>query len=344
MTGEVDTALLRRDADFVRSTVDWTWETDSDLRIIALSSRVTAIMGKAAVGWLGRPLGELGHLGDGPLTRRPLPNGSFGDQYLTIGDGSDARHYRLSGVRLFDSDGSPAGFAGSARAVADLPRPRSGFLAEVGREFREPLQAIVGLAEAMSRVVDGPLATRYADYARDIVQSSRHLLSFVEGMLRPKDEPALECRQVSASAVVAQAVAMVALSAEAKRIAIYLPPAAETMLAGDERSVCQILVNLLGNAVKFTPEGGRIVVDIAAPGTGEVELSVQDTGPGIAPGDQQRIFGRFERAGTGSADAPGSVGLGLHISRELAERMGGTLAVESRPGHGARFALRLPAA
>lgn len=345
MTGGADVASLQRAADFIRSAADWTWETDASLRITALSSGVVAVVGRPARSYIGTPLAQLGQLADGPLTRRPLPKLPFADQYVTIGSGLTTRHYSLSGTPLFDSAKELAGYAGTAREVENVPTLQPEFLASVGRGFRDPLHSIIGLAEALSHGAQAPLAGRYADYARDIVQSGRHLLSFVDGTLLSTQERDLEHGRIVAGEVVARAAAIVALAAEAKRIAMELPSNGNALVLGDEGSACQILVNLLGNAVKFTPEGGRITVGVASIAeSGQVEIWVQDSGPGIAESDQERIFGKFERVGTSSAAMPGSVGLGLHISRELAERMGGTLVVDSRPGQGARFALRLPAA
>ena len=111
------------------------------------------------------------------------------------------------------------------------------------------------------------------------------------------------------------------------------------MAHGDARGVIQILVNLLGNAVRHSPEGGTVTITFDR-SEGFARAHVADQGPGIAPEDQQRIFERFERA----KGAEGGTGLGLAIARRLAHSMGGDISLESAPGQGARFTLSLPSA
>jgi signal transduction histidine kinase len=130
---------------------------------------------------------------------------------------------------------------------------------------------------------------------------------------------------------------MLEASAEDRQVTIRFEPSEPLRASGEERAVIQILVNLLGNAVRHSPPGGTVQLDFArTPGTASVTVS--DEGTGIDPADQQRIFERFERADSKS----GGAGLGLAISRRLARSMGGDVSLESAPGAGARFTLTLP--
>ena len=137
-----------------------------------------------------------------------------------------------------------------------------------------------------------------------------------------------------------EAVALVQSRAEEQSVTIETIGAGESVMAGgEERGTVQILVNLLGNAVRHSPSGGSIALIIERRGE-MVSATVADEGPGIAEADQQRIFERYERVG----DAPGGIGLGLAISRRLARSMGGDIELQSAPGEGARFTLVLPSA
>lgn len=229
------------------------------------------------------------------------------------------------------------------------------FLASMSHELRTPLNAIIGFAETMELEVFGQLDPHYVSYAKDIRAAGQHLLGLINDVL---DVSVIESGEISLSReivpldrMVTQARALVALRAEGKSqdIAQVLAPAGWSTFA-DERRVLQILVNLLTNAVKFTPDGGRIGVDVrrgpSRSSMGDmVELSVWDTGPGIAAEHHERVFEKFQQVGgTSYSGKPEGTGLGLHISRELARLMGGDIELSSALGAGARFTLLLPAA
>jgi len=136
-----------------------------------------------------------------------------------------------------------------------------------------------------------------------------------------------------------EAVVMLDSSAEERGITLDVDAHDALPASGEERAVIQILVNLIGNAVRHSPEGGTVTLAFAET-AGTASVTVSDQGSGIDPADQQRIFERFERADTKA----GGTGLGLAISRRLARSMGGDVTLESVPGEGARFTLTLPAA
>ena len=153
------------------------------------------------------------------------------------------------------------------------------------------------------------------------------------------EDPAHGQRAIDLARLAGEALVMLEARAEKRRIHLDIEPRDALPASGEERAVIQILVNLIANAVRHSPEGGTVALAFAVtPGTASV--TVTDQGPGIEPVDQQRIFERFERADS----KDGGTGLGLAISRRLARSMGGDVTLESAPGEGARFILTLPAA
>ena len=179
---------------------------------------------------------------------------------------------------------------------------------------------------------------RQSAYAGDIAAAGRHLLSVIKSMT--EQEAAKAESHVDLAQAAHEAVQLVEARAEERSIRIELVGAGEPLPAnGEPRGVVQILVNLLGNAVRHSPESGTIAV-IGERRGDNVAVTIADEGPGIAEADHKRIFERYERVG----DAPGGIGLGLAISRRLARSMGGDILLQSAPGEGARFTLVLPAA
>jgi len=202
--------------------------------------------------------------------------------------------------------------------------------------LRSPLDRIIESAERIVERADGPLRSDYASYGNDIAAAARHLLSVIRSM---SEDPAHGHRTLDLAALVREAVVMLESAAEERQVEIAIGDAAELPATGEERAIIQILVNLIGNAVRHSPEGGRVGL-VFAKTAGTASVTVSDEGPGIEPADQQRIFERFERADQKTA----GTGLGLAISRRLARSMGGDVTLESAPGEGARFTLTLPAA
>jgi signal transduction histidine kinase len=153
------------------------------------------------------------------------------------------------------------------------------------------------------------------------------------------EDPTQGHRTVDLAELAGEALVMLESNAEERGIKLEAGQAEPLLASGEDRAVIQILVNLIGNAVRHSPEGGKVGL-VFAKTAGTASVTVSDEGPGIEPADQQRIFERFERADQKTA----GTGLGLAISRRLARSMGGDVTLESAPGDGARFTLPLPAA
>jgi signal transduction histidine kinase len=221
---------------------------------------------------------------------------------------------------------------------------KSEFLATMSHELRTPLNAIIGFSEVLQEQMFGDLNERQIAYVNDVLEAGRHLLSLINDVLDLAKIEAgkmeLELSQVAVADVLRAAVSMHSERASRSGIALALHTEPdEITITADERRVRQVVFNLLSNAVKFTPPDGRIDVT-ARLDDGQVEIAVADTGPGIAAQDLEAIFEEFEQTSEGK-QAEGT-GLGLPLSRKLAELHGGRLWAESTPGRGSTFHFTLP--
>jgi len=225
-------------------------------------------------------------------------------------------------------------------------RHKSEFLANMSHELRTPLNAIIGFSEVLLQKMFGELNEQQADYLEDIRSSGRHLLTLINDILDLSKIEAgrmeLELAPFSLVAALNNAVTLVRERAQSHGIKLQLEVAPEVdRVIADERKVKQVVVNLLANAVKFTPDGGTVTLR-ADRDDGRVRLAVKDTGIGIAPEDQQRIFEEFQQAGTQTEKSREGTGLGLTLSRRMVELHGGTISVDSAPGKGSTFTVALP--
>jgi len=224
-------------------------------------------------------------------------------------------------------------------------RHKSEFLASMSHELRTPLNAIIGFSQVMRQRLFGEINEKQEEYLDDILSSGNHLLALINDVLDLSKVEAgqveLELAPFSLRETLERGVVMVRERAteDGVDLSVLIAPGVD-VVTGDERRVRQVVFNLLSNAVKFTPSGGSVVV-AAEQYDGVVEVSVADTGPGIAPEDLERIFDEFQQTEVGLAQREGT-GLGLALSRRLVELHGGRLRVESAPGSGSRFAFTLP--
>jgi cell cycle sensor histidine kinase DivJ len=234
----------------------------------------------------------------------------------------------------------------TARIAAEQQNAgKSRFLANMSHELRTPLNAIMGFSDIMRQRLFGPISDRYAEYAELIHESGAHLLELINDVLDMSKIEAdrFELARESFDARDAVTAALRLLRGQADRAGVSLRGVlpSEPMIAdADRRAVKQIAINLLSNALKFTPRGGAVTLTLQ--GVGEtLELVVADTGVGIAPDDLQRLGRPFEQAGDASQKAAGS-GLGLSLVRAFAELHGGEMSIESTLGDGATVIVRMP--
>ena len=224
-------------------------------------------------------------------------------------------------------------------------RHKSEFLANMSHELRTPLNAIIGFSEVLTERMFGELNEKQDEYLKDIHASGQHLLSLINDILDLSKIEAgrMELDRSAFDLPSAIENALILVRERASRRGIRLGSTIDERLGaidGDERKVKQVLLNLLSNALKFTPEGGRIDVG-ARLHNGVAEVSVADTGIGIAPADQDAVFEEFRQVGTTDKKAEGT-GLGLALSRKFIELHGGKIWVRSQLGAGAAFTFTLP--
>ena len=231
------------------------------------------------------------------------------------------------------------------RELEAASRHKSEFLANMSHELRTPLNAIIGFSDVLHAEMAGPLNEKQRQYVEDVRDAGRHLLSLINDILDLSKVEAgrmeLALSDVSVEDALATGLTMHQARATRNDIALHLSiePGVGTIRA-DERKVRQVVFNLVSNAVKFTPAGGRIDIR-ATQHDGLVEISVADSGVGISAADQERIFEEFAQAGPAGAAREGT-GLGLALARRFVELHGGRIWVQSEPGAGATFGFTLP--
>ena len=285
-----------------------------------------------------------------PMLREGLPVGVVGvggrepgglsSKHVTlVRTFADQAVIAIENVRLFNE------LESANRELEAASRHKSEFLANMSHELRTPMNAILGFSEVLSEHMFGELNAKQEEYLKDIHGAGQHLLALINDILDLSKVEAgrmeLELTDFDLPTALEHAVMLVRERADRRGIAL------DTMLDGglgqvraDERKVRQVALNLLSNAIKFTPEGGRIGVT-AVPRDASVEVSVSDTGIGIAPEDQEKVFEEFRQVGTADKKAEGT-GLGLALSRKFVELHGGRIWVTSEIGRGSTFTFTLP--
>jgi signal transduction histidine kinase len=232
-----------------------------------------------------------------------------------------------------------------SRELEVASQHKSEFLANMSHELRTPLNAIIGFSEVLSERMFGELNEKQDEYLKDIHASGQHLLSLINDILDLSKIEAgrmeLEVTRFDLPMAIDNALTLVRERAARRNIALQTRVGERVgQVHGDERKIRQVLLNLLSNAIKFTPEGGRIEVG-AKPVNGSIEVSVTDTGVGIAPEDQEAVFEEFKQVGTADKKVEGT-GLGLALSRKFIELHGGKIWVKSQVGQGSTFTFTVP--
>lgn len=361
--------------DFVNASSDRFWEMDANLRFTMVVDTTAARRYPPASQLIGRTRWE-------PTGVDPEDNPHFAAHKATLEarepfrdfrfelpapDGT-IRHWRVSGVPVFDAAGRFTGYRGTssdetefsqelARARRELQgalrqaevanRAKSLFLATVSHELRTPLNAIIGFSDLLVNRVFGPLGDpHYEGYAQDIQVSGQHLLSLIEDVLDlsriEMGQIRLRLGRVDLRAETQAALAMVKArrGQQIAEIRVDIPDSIPT-LSADARLVRQILINLISNAAKFTPPEGHIRIAAERDGDG-ITFCVADDGIGIDPADHGKVLRPFEQADNRLTRRYEGVGLGLPLTKAFVEIHGGTLTLESAVGAGTTITIRLP--
>lgn len=317
--------------------------TDEALNLAEISPALAHRLGRDAANCVGQPLTSLFRLveeddGGMPLLAALASRSAVEAQRAVIrGGGPD--EVIIDATPLSDAAEQFAGFHATLRGDGEHDAMASeppAFEESLDEALRSPLDRIISAADRIVERSDGPLRSDYATYASDIAAAGRHLLSVIRSM---GAGGMAEAAHADLAVLAQEATALVQPAARERCITIVVEqPGAACRANGDARAIVQILVNIVGNAVRHSPDGGKVTISFDVKGS-ESRVAIADQGPGIDPDDQQRIFERYEQAG----DPSGGTGLGLAISRRLARSMGGEVHLDSIAGAGARFTLVLPA-
>ena len=363
----------RRFRDYAEVASDWYWETDPQNRIVFLSERFFAVSGAAAQATLGQAAGDFvsAHAADPAALRNATvftERRSFRNLHLrfTRSDGTIG-YWSLAGRPRQDPDGNFLGYRGigadisaavnDALALRDAKnaaeagnRAKSEFVANMSHELRTPLNAILGFSEIIKDRLFGPDATeRYFDYTGDIHASAKHLLAIIDDILDLSKIEAgrnlLEESVVSVTEITQAARLLLRDRFEKAGLTLLVEvPEPAPQLCVDPRKFKQALLNLLTNALKFTPRGGMVTLAASFDAEGRFGLLVRDTGIGIAADNIDLVLSPFGQvASVLSRDHQGT-GLGLPLARSLIELHGGQLSLASELGVGTAMTLWLPAA
>jgi two-component system cell cycle sensor histidine kinase PleC len=362
--------LSRAVEDLTELSSAWCWETDAELRLTRLSEDYTEHAGLSRSQSLGGRLEEVWRLDDSSQAL-VADRQAFRDQ-RAVGPHAghdEERSFAISGRPFLDGRGRFAGYRGIGADVTDhvrsdagaetateaaaetaerASRAKSDFLANMSHELRTPLNAIIGFSDAMRSETLGAMGNeRYRQYAEDIHLSAHHVLDIVNqildlsrieaGKVELEEEP-LEvpnlidrcCRMIQSEIEKAELKLKVEVEPDLPRI------------RADAAKLKQVILNLLANAVKFTPPGGRIGVTAGLGSEGHLDIEVRDTGVGIKSADIPKVLARFEQSDTDGQQNQRGTGLGLSITKSLVELHGGTLEIVSRKGRGTRVVVRLP--
>ena len=350
-------ASVAGNGEHAAANASFEWTADAELRLTSISGGLAKLVGIDSGEAVGKSLMRLfrleaGEDGEMPLVSAVAARLSFAGQNARPRASDSAPMLVLSADVVKGADGGFAGFAGRATAlepVADGGDPTAHSAAErfdeaLDEALRTPLDRIIDCAEQIAAGADGPLRRDYLDYATDISAAAKHLLSVVESM---QEQPSTENDSVDLAALAAEAVVMLEPMAEECGIAFVLETTRSLRAKGEERGVIQVLVNLISNAVRHSPRGGKVLVR-ASREDGHAVLEVVDEGPGIPPGEAERVFERFYRSDQARSSEEGGSGLGLAIARWIVELHGGTIRAEDADPHGCRIvsctwpATRLP--
>lgn len=370
LTQDIAIASNARFRDFTEVSSDWFWETDAQLRFTFFSNRFEDVTGVPSDRYLGKTRVEIGAPGADPDAYQALLENlkdrrPFKDfEHRRIKPNGDMVYLTISGKPAYDDAGNFLGFRGIGRditeqklnqdtlreALANAERAnqaKSEFLATMSHEFRTPLNAILGFSEVLQMQTFGPLGSdNYVEYATDIHDSGKHMLSLINDIL---DIAAIEAKKrrmvmepLNVANVLMDCIRTFDYQLDESDVTLSLQCAEDLpALLADERSLFQIVLNLISNAIKHTKPVGEIVVS-AAIDADMMVIAVSDTGIGIPADKLPTIFEPFSQVGDNSHVTEQGTGLGLSIVRSLADAHGGSAKIESEEGKGTTVTVSIP--
>ena len=332
---------------------DYVVRRDSEGRILFVNDAYCELAGRAREQLLGTNFqpevieqGSTATQGDGTWTCDQKIDGERGPRWIAWRetlvrlDANSPAELQCVGRDITDRAETEQTLAQARDQAEAANRAKSRFLAMASHEIRTPLNGIIGMSGLL---LDTPLNAEQATYARAIKTSGDALLGLIEEILDFSKIEAgridLESRPFALRPLIEEIVELLAPRAQAKQleIAAYVDDSLAATVTGDAARLRQVLLNLAGNAIKFTKKGGAALIVQPGSWPDEIDFVIRDTGIGIAPEAQQRIFGEFEQADDRTARDFGGTGLGLSISERIIRRMGGRITLESMPGAGSTF-------
>lgn len=358
LSADDEQVSARRRALLARQTAEFTARLDAQQRVILAEGHAPDLAGLAErmVASPGRAWTDFVTI-EGSAHRQPLHWRLLDGAPVTVA--GSARPWRAALLPAGGPASAPTGFElhlsseqpfpaaaqGHAKPGEGTGQPERMIGREVAPVLRQPIARIVANAETIRSRLMGPLAEEYSAYAADIAAAGQHLLALIDDLTDLEVVESAEFStapdRIDLAEVARQAAGILGVKSRESGIGIDAPKLDESLPAIAEfRRVLQVLLNLIGNALRYSPEGSQVWIRLEEDG-GFARVIIADQGPGLDPAQQARVFEKFERLGR-SGD--GGSGLGLYISRRLARAMGGELTVESAPGQGARFVLSVPAA
>jgi signal transduction histidine kinase len=359
----------QRVSDFAEVASDWFWEQDAEGRFVWLSAQ--APMVRTGDGsYVGKTRWELAgfDMGDERSVRHKEDveaRRSFRDfRYSHLGRNGTRYFVTISGKPIYDESGVFSGYRGvgrdiTAQVLAETElrhakeqaevanEAKSEFLANMSHELRTPLNSIIGFSELIRDDVGGETSKQCIEYAEEIHASGRHLLDLINDVLDVSKIDAggyeLADEPVDLDVLVGSCLRMVKLQALRGEVKIECHQViGPVVIRGDERAIRQVVINVLSNAIKFTPPGGTVAARANMAENGDLELVVADTGIGIDEDPLRHVFEPFFQADSSIRRRFGGTGLGLSISRKLLMLHGGSLSIRSEPGHGTTVCIIFP--
>jgi signal transduction histidine kinase len=310
-----------------------------DLREEGLSPVLSVMYGAGYRALLAIPLIRLDHVIGALVVRRRAP-GAFADDTVSLLETFAAQSVlAIQNARLF------ADIEEKGRQLEMASQHKSQFLANMSHELRTPMNAVLGFAEMLADGLYGDLPQKAKGALERVQANGRHLLGLINDVLDLSKIEAGQLQLALDDYAVGPMVQSVLAATEglARNKGLKLAATVKDGMPigyGDERRLTQVLLNLVGNAIKFT-DNGEVTIEAKAAG-GLFELSVRDTGPGIAPENQERIFEEFQQVDDSTTRQKGGTGLGLAISKRIVELHGGAMRVASKIGEGSTFFVTLP--
>ena len=357
--------------DFAEMASDWFWEQDADLRFIPISLEAPplAVDDRSLFGKRRWDVNDTSHAPEqwanhkrDLLARRPFRDFRFGRPAVN----GKVQYVSVNGVPVFDEAGVFMGYRGTGRDITAKVKAeealrqskeqaeaanlaKSAFLANMSHELRTPLNAIIGFGELLHARKTGQITGEYVEWAGDILASGRHLLDLINDVLELSRIEAgrydILDETIDLGMLTRACLPMIRRQAEKNRVRIDCAIAErEAVVRADRRAVKQVVLNLLTNAVKFTPGGGVVTIRAEAASNGGISLVVADTGIGIDAAVLPRLGNPFVQADASTSRRYGGTGLGLAISGKLMSLHDGNLNIASTVGEGTTVRVRFPPA